>query len=381
MKHLLLLLLLALGLLGSHGSGGHKAIGFGPGVARMEPASPSSLRFSTASNREFARHDVQVLLRIVVLPSSARPVMQAPQGAPRWLRNRLAKPGIAPGTATAHRLWIVPEPIEQVVRYVQAHARPRPRPLVPFRSKTNGVAFHATGMYEFPPTPGRSTSRWLYVAMVPLPGRATAVFAQAGDQWLHLSPHSAVLTEKVKRIDIASRYGAGRPNVLVHVRDAFEVARIVADVNGLGVATPEPVCLLERVGGPSVTLLFRSSTGRLLARGLVFDPLGSGYSGPCNPLRLTIGSRTAPPLIGADLLRRIQQDLLVDLAPIEPSVVEGCLRRAGFETKTAGHALTARRNGSRWTISFHATGKVTTSRTPTLVIARCLRNPHVGVYG
>ena len=380
MKRLFLLTGAAL-VLSACGSSRHPISG-GPEIVRMKPVSPTSLRYSTASNRAFARHDVQVLLRIAVLPPGARRLMQVPTGAPRWLRDRLARPGIPGGIASTQRLWLVHEPVKRVVAYVQRNARPRPRPELPFRSKTtNGVAFRASGEYLFPPTPGRSTSRWLYVAMLPLPGRATAVYAQAGDEWLRVSPRSALLPKEVRRIDVTSSYGGRRPSVLVHVRDRFEVARIVAMMNGLGRAPRDVICLDQYVGGPEVTLSFRAADGRVLARAQVSDPGGSGESGACNPLQLTFRGRKAMPLIGADLLRRIQQELQVDLAPIEPSVVEGCLRRDGFETKALRHALTARKNGSRWTISFHATGKVTTSRTPTLAIARCLRNPHVAIYG
>ncbi|MGH3009303.1 MAG: hypothetical protein ACRDLM_07860 [Gaiellaceae bacterium] len=371
---LLLFLLIALGILPAPAPSGPR-VTIGPFVAPIHPTSPTSLRFSTASNRQFARHDVQVLLRIVQLPSSARQVAKLPKDVPAW-------PGVPPGSASAHRLWIVHEPLKKVVAYVQANARPRPRPEVPFRSKTNGVAFRATGQYEFPPTPGRSTSRWLYVAMTPLPGRATAVVAQAGDQWLHVSPRSAVLPTKVRRIDIRSSYGGRRANVLVHVHDRFEVARIVAWVNGLGVASSRVICLDQFVGGPGVTLTFRSAAGTVLARAEVSDPGGSGESGPCNPLQLTVGGRKAVPLIGADLLRRIQQDLQVDLAPPTTRVVTSCLRSHDFTTNMAKDGITARQGGSRWTITFHATGKVTANRAAPHALARCLRGrPPIVILG
>jgi hypothetical protein len=343
---------------------------------RLVPPSPTSLRFSTASNQRFARKDVQGLIRILVLPPGARVVAKVPRSAPRQFRNTLTGTRFLPGIAVTHRVWIVHEPLRRVVRFVQAHADPRPRPEARFRGKNNGIELRPVGSYAFPPVPGRSWDRWLTVDMVALSGGGTAVIAQAGDAWVHPSPRSALLAAAVKRIDVVSRFRSKRPNVLVHVRRPYEVGSIVSLVNGLGLANTEHIaCLAVLFGGPTVTLRFRTANGKLLARANVRDILGGRWSGPCNPLQLTVRGRAAPPLIGADLLLRLQRLLNVDLAPRLPREVSACLlHRHGWKVKSSPRELKATKNGRRWTISFHSTGKVTLDKTGPPALERCLRS-------
>jgi hypothetical protein len=101
---------------------------------------------------------------------------------------------------------------------------------------------------------------------------------------------------------------------------------------------------------------------------------------------LTIGDRTGPPLIGADLLLRIQRLLNVDLAPRVPRDAANCLRRHGWNVQSVSHnalvgksqqfppELTATKHGHRWTITFHRTGKVTLDKTGPRGLERCLRS-------
>jgi hypothetical protein len=213
--------------------------------------------------------------------------------------------------------------------------------------------------------------------MIALAGGGTAVIAQAGDAWVHPSPRSALLPAGVKRIDIVSRTGSRRPNVLVHVRRPYEVGWIAALVNGLSrIDPPRVACLAVLYGGPTVTLRFRDANGKVLARSRVFDALGSGRSGPCNPLQTTVRGRRTPPLIGADLLVRIQRLLGLDLAPPLPREVSGCLlRRHGWKVESVQRSpreLMAKKNGRRWTITFHSTGKVTLDKAGPRALERCL---------
>lgn len=350
------------------------------------PPAPTALRFSTAANRRFARKDVQRLIRILVLPRGARLVATAPRSAPSRFRHELTGTGFPAGIAVTHRTWVVHEPLERVVRFVQSHAHPRPRPEAHFRGGNNGIRLHERGSYLFAPVPGRSWERWLNVDMARLSKAGTVVTAQAGEAWIHPS-RRVLLPAGVKRIDILSRLGDQRPNVLVHIRRAYDVGSIVSLVNGLGLADAENVvCLEVLLGGPTVTLRFRTATGKLLARATVRDALGSGRSGPCNPLQLNVQGRNAPPLIGADLLLRIQRAFGVDLAPPLPREVSACLlRRHGWHVQSVTHnetvdrvqhfppELTATKNGQRWTITFHYTGQVTLDRAGPHALMRCLR--------
>jgi hypothetical protein len=371
MKRLIAIAVLGLALTACGSSGRINLIR--PEIVKLVPPSPAAFHFSTASNREFARRDIQKLLRIVVLPSSARRVASAPSGAPRWLRNNWGSRGGTPGAATARRLWVVRGRAANVQAFIRTHVHPRPRPEVPFRSRTSGIAFRNDGSYEFPPVPGRSWSRWLSVDITPLKGGSTAVLEQASEWWNRTVPHGEELGRTVKRIEIRSEYPGQRSSVLLHLRNAYAVASIVAWMNGLSGNASRIVCFGDFGGGPTVTLAFRSREGTVLARATVADI--AGRSGPCNPVSLTIGKRSRPQyLIGADLLLRIQRLLGIDLAPITPPGLRTCLRgwkvvRRSPNTRTVSH------DGKRWTVTFPASGNVTVTgpRKPSALL-RCVRS-------
>jgi hypothetical protein len=285
----------------------------GPPV-HLTPPSPTALRFSASANRRFAHRDVQRLVRILELPHGARLVAKVPRSAPPPFRSEVTDTRPLPGIAVTHRIWIVHEPLGRVFRFVRAHAHPRPRPEARFRGRNYGIRLRPAGTYEFPPVPGHSWARWLNVDIVPLSGGGTTVIALAGDAWIQPPPRSALLPATVRRIDVLSRIGHHRPNVLVHLRGRFEVGWIVSLLNGLGRAdTVRAACAAVLFGRPTVTLRFRAANGKVLARATVPDTLRSRRSGPCSPVRLTVRGRAAPPLIGADLLLRIQRLLHVAL--------------------------------------------------------------------
>lgn len=344
---------------------------------RITPPAPNALRFSTASNRRFAHEDVQRLMRIVELPRSARLVAKLPKSVPSRFRNMLSGTRLLPGFAVMRRIWIVREPLDRVFRYVRANAQPRPRPMAPFRGKNNGVLVRRDGSYRFPPVPGRSWDRWLNTDMVALQGGGTVVIAQTGDAWIH-APHHLLLPGGVKRIDVLSKAGRGAPNVLVHVHERYDVGSIVALFNGLGLSDAERVaCAWDFSRGPIVTLRFRAASGALLARATASDAFGGGGSGPCNPFQVTVRGRAAPPLIG-DLLLQVQRLLNVDLAPPVPRDVANCLGRDGWKThrerlRALPPELSARKNGRRWRITFHYSGKVTLDKAgPPRALEHCL---------
>lgn len=368
--------------------------GLGRPVGPLKPPSPTALRFSTSSNREFARRDVQKLVRIVVVPRSARRAAEVPKSAPTWFRGELR--AHFPASEVAHRVWVLHEPLKQVVRYVATHERPRPRPEVPYRSPRRNlsrIGSRPSLNYVFHPVPGRSWSRWLNVDMLALPDGSTVIVAQAGDSWFRPPPRSAEIPKGVERIDITSRYGHDLPSVRLHVRNAYEVGSIVSWVNGLGVSPSGFFCLGGYVGGSTVRLKFRAADGAVIAHATVYALPGARFSGSCKPLLLTVSGK-AHALIGSDLLARLEQHLGVDLVPPKPRDVSACLRQVGWKVQTVRHGsligkarhfapqLTASRSGHRWLITFHATGKVTTSHGGAPAIARCLRrSPAIGYLG
>lgn len=353
------------------GSSGHVTYGSPP--LKLVPPSPISLRFSISSNRAFARRDVQQLIRNVVLPRSARRVPAVPQSAPAWFREELSHNG--PGTAFAHRTWIVDEPLVTVVRYFRTHARPRPRPVRGFNDSPNRIGSRPNDNWQFAPVPGRSSNRWLNVAMLALPSGATVVTAQAGDEWIQPPPRSAELPGTVRRVDITSRYGANRPSVRVHVRDRNGVGSVVAWMNGLGVS-PRVFCAGQVFGEPVITLTFRDGHGAVVARATI----GNSPSEHCGALSLTVNGRKAPPLITGDLLLRVQQHLNLDLSPPKPGDVASCLRQRHWTVSTVDRRLTAQKKGRSVRLTFLLTGKVSGSRRPEPEVARCLRESPRFVY-
>lgn len=373
-------------LLSACGSSARHPVVIGPRPVRIAPPSPTALRFSTAANRRFARDDVRRLLGILELPRGARVVARMPRSAPPSARNDLLGTRFLPGIATTHRIWVVRDPPGRVLRFVQTHAHPRPRPYARFRGRNYGVRFRASGSYQFPPVPGRSWDRWLTADVVPLSDGGTAVIAQAGDAWVH-QPRRTLLPRAVRRIDVLSRIGNGAPNVLVYVRRRYDVGSIISLVNGLGLADAERIsCAWMLSGGPTVTLRFRAANGKRLARATVADTRGSGRSGPCDPLQLSVRGRSATPLIGSDLLLRLERLLQIDLSPASPREVSNCLlRRHGWRVgRVHGQPpeLIVRRDGKRWTITFHLTGRLTVDRHAPRGLERCVSaRPRYVIFG
>lgn len=345
----------------------------------LVPPSPMAFRFSTASNRAFARRDVQKLLHIVVLPSSARLLTKAPPGAPRWLRHQLAHPGGAsPGMAEARGVWLVHEPLARVMRFIRSHARATPHLEVAYPRGTHKLGSRAWGSFVFAAVPGRSWSRYLSFGATALHHDSTIVSVDAQESWNRASPRTDVLTLRIKRIDITSRYGNEPNNVLAHVHNPFDVASIVSWTNGLSDG-PISICFGYFGRGPIVRLTFRSASGAVLAHAQVSDPLGNGISGPCNPLALTIGTRAPLELIGSDLVLRIQRLLNVNLAPVTPRALASCLR--GWNVRhQRGNTWSVSHAAERWTVAFPASGNVTVTGPKRRALLRCM-HPRFVAFG
>jgi len=295
-----------------------------------------------------------------------------PKSAPAWFRERFSRH--VSGAVVAHRIWVVDAPLKQVVRYIRAHARSRPRPEGAFGRPANRIGSRPSDAFLFHPVAGRSSSRWLDVNMRRLPSGATVVGAQAGDTWIHPPVSANVLGANVRRIDITSAYWHAKPSVRVHVRTPFDVASIVSWLNGLG-TTAGYVCFGGWWGGPHVTLTFRSKRGTALARAQLAQAALDGASGACNPLSLTVGSRNAVALLGGDFLPRIDRLLGIDVTPPSRQDIRYCVHAAGWRTHSTRRGMHVYQSGRRWTIMLPATGKVTLDRKGPRTLERCLDPP------
>jgi hypothetical protein len=376
-----LLPLLALGLVATAcGSSRPHPVGSDRLQLPAAPPSPVAFRFSVRSNQAFARGDAVKLMGIVVVPPGARRVPKVPASAPAWFRQDWSTPRRFAGAVDIRRFWVVHRPLKQVVRFIELHLHPRPRPEAPYRrpfdpKRLNRIGSRPSIDFVFPAILGRATTRWLDVTMLALPGGATVVAANAGDQWIHAPPRSAEVPSSVRRIDIVSRYGNSRPSVLVHVRDRYDVGLVVSWMNGLGLAPRNLFCAGQVVGGPDVSLTFRAADGRTIAKaGLPGDE--------CQGFSLTVNGKKAPPLLPSNLLQTIEHHLGLDLSPPKPTDVAMCLRQRDWTVSVADRVLTGEKHGSRTTLTFLPTGKVTVSPHSRPAIARCLRSsPRIGYLG
>lgn len=299
------------------------------------------------------------------MPARAQVLTKAPKGDwSSWLANALHHHGTTRTTANAGRAWLIWGSRAQVENEVHVEGGwPGP------------IRSDAT---IFPPVPGRVWARSLTLTIFRFAGYRgpTFVTVQAQESYIRVPPRSAVLPSHIDRIDITSRYGTSPPRVLVHVSDRVKIASIVSWMNGLGARRPIPWCAGFFGYGPVVRLTFRSASGDVLARVRILSPFESDDCG--DRLRLTIGAQAPVPLNAAQFLDHVQPLLGVELAPVSPGAVSGCLRREGWVAHVHRRPpirIVAIHRGRTWTITFPLNRKPTPSRPLPFSVAFCLTDP------
>jgi hypothetical protein len=264
---------------------------------------------TTAANKRAAEQDARRLLDLAVLPSGAEPASAGELGGGWLLRRPASQPALA-RMVDRHAFWRVPAPLDSVAAFVQAHAPAHAQQAGWGISGGPGVPPNRELTFTLAPVPGRILDRLLSFTLVALPGAATGVRIDAEDVWIVTRARSERLPQGVSQIGLRSGYPGRKPSVSVTVTDPAQVSRIVEWVNALGIVQPGAYSC-PNLAGPTVTLDFLDRAGAMLAQASVIAL--EGTSGPCNPVALTIGGRRQTPLIGGDLLLRIQRLLHVRL--------------------------------------------------------------------
>lgn len=148
--------------------------------------------------------------------------------------------------------------------------------------------------------------------MVALSSESTGVRVDAQNVWIVPRSPRSKIPAGVRKIDIKSAYPSGAPIISRHIIDPGQLRKIIQWIDALEVVQPGTYSC-PRLSGPTVTFDFRGPSGAPLAQASVLYLHGT--SGPCNPIKLTLRGHTQTPLIGDDLLRRIERLLDIRLNP------------------------------------------------------------------
>jgi hypothetical protein len=268
---------------------------------------------TTAGNRLIARRDARRLLRFVVLPTGATRLSSAPAGDGGLLRRPASEPGFAQ-VVDRSELWSVPASLDSVVTFIESHVPSGGASSGSGQSEGPGIPDNEELTVSFPAIPGRVGTRWLAFTAVALPDGATGVRVDAETTWIVTRSPLERVPAGVQEIDVSSGYPGKAPNVSLSVTDPAKIGRIVHWIDGLGIVQPGEVFSCPALFGPTVTFAFRAAAGgAVLARAQLLDLYG--FSGPCNPIGLTILGHTQTPLIGGDFLERVQRLLGVQFEP------------------------------------------------------------------
>jgi hypothetical protein len=249
----------------------------------------SAARPTRAGNEHLAARDTSRLLRRLELPGSAVRIF----GEPRGDGGLLKQPGSIPSglLVDRHRLWLVREPLERVIAFVE-HRPPRAgRASGTGWSSGKGIPANRSITFSFRPLAGRISLRELEVTLVALPRGSTGVRGDAQDTWILPRPPSEKLPSTVREVDVETS------KAHVRVTAATKVRRIVRWFDALPIVQPGGGyhCPPDTIRRPTMSLDFRSASGALLARASV---PGSFSIGACAPIQFWIGSRRQKPLSG-----------------------------------------------------------------------------------
>jgi hypothetical protein len=219
-------------------------------------------------------------------------------------------------TADVHIWWRVTGVDQSVLAFLQAHP-PRGS-----RLETKGSASGPTGVseqlgFEWRPIPGVLGSRELHVTVTALPGGFTGVLAQAESTWIVARPRSERIPATTSEIDVTSSKLGGPVAVSRSVTDPAQVHQIVSLLNAMPVTQPGIFSCPALIGAGAhvIDLKFRAGAGGPVLAEATYTNFSSTpvASGPCTPVQLTLGGRRQHPLIGGDLVERLQRILGVRL--------------------------------------------------------------------
>lgn len=252
---------------------------------------------TSASNQRAAARDTAQLLNHLLLPRGTVRLSGEPRGDGGLLRHPDSIPsGLL---VDRHRFWLVREPLERVVGFLDLHGPRGARKSGWGWSSGRHVPPNETVTFSFPAVDGRTSLRELLVTIVSLSQRSSGVRADAQEIWVVPRPASEMVPASVREVDV------GTSHAHVRVTAPAKVRLLVRWFDSLPIVQPGAVyhCPVETARRATMRLGFRSADGGLLARASVPGARVSGY---CASIQFWIGSHREQPLSG-HLYRRIER--------------------------------------------------------------------------
>jgi hypothetical protein len=265
----------------------------------------------TAAHHAAAKADVQRLLASVTLPGGAQPAAGEPAGDRGYLKPA---PGLSlsPDAIDVYAFWRVPGSPTATLDYVQNHPPAGARLLSSrVNSDRNGPQAYTLSL-GWPPVGGALGNRQVNVTTASLGDDLTGVLVQAESVFREDRPTWERVPSGIRLITIAAGPLSGAPTVR-SVAGAGRVRRLIRLFDGLPVAQPVavacPVLLAQNAQRYSFGFWRgRTPQGRPAAAASYVAYAGPGQaSGPCNAVSFSVGRRSGPPLIGGELLQRVDR--------------------------------------------------------------------------
>ncbi|MGH2889055.1 MAG: hypothetical protein ACRDNJ_05465 [Solirubrobacteraceae bacterium] len=280
-------------------------------VART-PAAKRGTAPTLSANRAAARFDAARLLSRLMLPSGAARDSGEPAGDGAQLRPLPLLIG-AFKSVTAHAWWTLPGGPNAAVAYIRTHP-PAGARLTGTGSGSNG---HGQSMrsldFDWGPVTGVLGVRHLRVTVTALPGGDTGLLAESQSQWIVPRPAGERVPRGVRVVDVQAGPRGDPTKIVRTVTGRAEIHRLIALVDSLEIVQPvEMSCpSLTPSAAWEISLTFRVRPGGpALARLDYADYLPRiAPSTECTPVQFAVRGHRGPPLLGGDIVRRLQRIL------------------------------------------------------------------------
>jgi hypothetical protein len=208
-----------------------------------------------------------------------------------------------------HGWWRVPAGFDSVISFFRSHPPSGTRSRGSASQRGPGSPDNLMLEFDLAPRPGVISSRALTITAVALDGGATGIRVEALETWIVPRPAAEKIPAGVHEIDVTSARQGAAPIVARKVTAPAKVRRIIRLIDQLPIVQPgvgyscpaAPVPL-----NPIVTFDFLAAAAKpALARAQVAD---YGHAlGPCNAMSFSIHGHRQRPLVGDNILTRVQR--------------------------------------------------------------------------
>ncbi len=276
------------------------------------PSSPASAGV-TASKRA-AKRDAGLQLGRLMLPVEAKSVDSKPRGGGSAL-NAPQSVIASPDVVERHSWWVVPDPVQKVLAFVQAHPPSGSRLESSGSGGRNGRMTSWSLRFSRPPVPSVLDARVLSVVFVALGHSSTGVLAEAADMWVLPRPASERIPAEAAVLEVAVTRPKVPPSLSVAVTNLATIAKITRFIDALGTVQPAAISCPEiPAEGSFVTFTFRATRSDPALAKASESARANGTVSECEPMQLTILGRPQTPLLGgASVVRKTEALLGVSL--------------------------------------------------------------------